>query len=786
MKRFLLCTIAVILLSLLVNAQTPAPLYKDPSAPIDERVKDLLGRMTLEEKVAQMQSTWQNRGFPVPESAFFVSKDGKLDVAKAKALLKNGLGQLSRPSEAVAGANHAPATPTAMADFTNQMQKLMLEDTRLGIPLMFHEECLHGLAATKGTSYPQAIGLAATWNPALLQKIFNATALETRTRGVQECLMPVVDLARDPRWGRTEETYGEDPFLVSRMGDAAALGLQGNGHSVDANHVYATLKHFAVHSQPEGGTNVGPAQYSERAIRESFFVPFETGIQQAHARTIMPSYNELDGIPNHSNVWLLRDVLRKEWGFEGLVVSDYFAIDEMITRHHIASDCTQAAKFAIEAGVDIELPFGQCYTELPALVKSGQVPEALIDQAVKRLLKAKFELGLFDHPYVDAKRAEEVSNNAEHQQLALQAAHEVITLLKNQNNLLPLDVNRTKRIAVIGPNAGDLHLGGYSGTPGRGVSILQGIKDKVGSKAEVLYAEGCRITESKPDWNADQVVAADPDKDKARIAEAVATLQRADIGIVVVGENEQTVREAWADTHLGDRDSLDLLGRQDELVKQLLATGKPVVIVLLHGRPNSINYIAANAPAIVDGWYLGQEGAAALADVLFGDYNPAGRLPITVPRSVGQLPDYYYSKPTAKRGYIFSDKSPLFPFGYGLSYTTFQYSNVRVTPATIGAASNATVSVDVTNTGKRAGDEVVQMYIRDEVSSVTRPTKELRGFERITLKPGETRTVTFKLGPSELQFYNRAMKRVVEPGKFTVMVGPNSVDLQNATLEVTQ
>ncbi len=796
MRRLPILAVTVLTLFLTVSfAQTSTPAYKNASLPVDERVKDLLGRMTLEEKVAQMESVWESPTYlgpsTSPETAaafkaqFIVDADGKLEVAKAKATLKNGLGEFSRPSEAVAGAHHKPATPAAMAEFTNQVQKLMLEETHLGIPLIFHEECLHGLAATGGTSYPQAIGLASTWDPALLEKIFSATALEVRTRGVQECLMPVIDLARDPRWGRTEETYGEDPFLVSRMGVAAVKGLQGEGKSIDGDHVLATLKHFAVHSQPEGGTNVGPAPYAERTIRESFFIPFEVAIQEANARTVMPSYNELDGIPNHSNVWLLRDVLRKEWGFDGLVVSDYFAIDEMISRHHIASNCAEAAKYAILAGVDIELPFGQCYTELPALVKSGQVPEALIDQAVGRMLRAKFELGLFDHPYVEPKRAAEVSNTKADQQLALQAARETITLLKNQNNLLPLDAGKYKRIAVIGPNAADVHLGGYSGEPGRGVSILQGIKDKVGGKSEVLYAEGCRITESKPDWSADKVVPSDPKLDEKRIADAVAVMQKADVGIVVVGENEQTVREAWAENHLGDRDDLNLLGRQDELVSRLLATGKPVVVVLIHGRPNSINYIAANAPAILDGWYLGQEGGTALADVLFGDYNPAGRLPITVPRSVGQLPDYYYSKPTAKRGYLFADKSPLFPFGFGLSYTTFRYANVTVSPASIAASGSVTVQVDVTNTGKRAGDEVVQLYVRDEVSSVTRPVKELRGFERISLQAGETRKVTFTLGPAALQFYNREMKRVVEPGKFTVMVGPNSADLQSAKFEVT-
>jgi beta-glucosidase len=507
-------------------------------------------------------------------------------------------------------------------------------------------------------------------------------------------------------------------------------------------------------------------------------------LKEAHAQTVMPSYNELDGIPNHSNVWLLRDVLRKEWGFDGLVVSDYFAIDEMIGRHHIADNCADAARYAIRAGVDIELPFEKCYAMLPELVRSGQVPESLINEAVTRMLRAKFELGLFDHPYVDAKRAEEVSNTPADQQLALQAAHEAITLLKNQNSLLPLDRNKTKRIAVIGPNAADVHLGGYSGRPGRGVSILEGIRDKVSGKGEVLYAEGSRITESAPDWNADSVVPADPELDQQRIAQAVATIQKAEVGIVVVGENEQTVREEWAENHLGDRDDLNLLGRQDELVKRLLATGKPIVVVLIHGRPNSINFIAANVPAILDGWYLGQEGGTALADVLFGDYNPAGRLPITVPRSVGQLPDYYYSKPTAKRGYLFADKSPLFPFGFGLSYTTFKYSNLRMARASITPTGTTSVSVDVTNTGTRAGDEVVQMYIRDDVSSVTRPVKELRGFERISLKPGETKTVSFTIGPEALQFYNREMKRVVEPGTFTVMVGPNSADVQSTKFAV--
>jgi len=778
MRHFRAGCLALLLVPALLPAaaQDSSAPYRNPALPLDTRVKDLLKRMTLEEKVAQMESTWQNHDQDLGPNGFFIDEKGQLDETKARQILKNGLGQFTRPSE--------HRGPAEMAEFTNRLQHIVIENSRLGIPLMFHDECLHGFVAPEATSYPQAIGLAATWDDALVKRIFNAVALEARSRGTDECLMPVVDLARDPRWGRTEETYGEDPYLVGRMGVAAVTGLQGTGATIDSNHVFATLKHFAVHSQPEAGTNVGPANYSERTVREYFLAPFEVGIRQGGARALMPSYNELDGIPNHSNVWLLHSVLRGEFGYKNLVVSDYFAIEQLLSIHHIAASCSEAARLAITAGVDIELPFIQCYSALPGLVRSHQISESLIDEAVSHMLRAKFELGLFDHPFVDPQRAVQSAGTKADSELALQAARETITLLKNEGNLLPLDLSKVKRIAVIGPNAGEPHLGGYSGTPRHAISILDGIKAKVGDKAEVLYAEGSRITESKPIWEADTVVPPNPELDETRLAAAAEVMSRADVGIVVVGENEQTSREAWSNTHLGDRDNLDLIGRQDELVARLLATGKPIIVVLLHGRPNSINFIAQHAPAILDGWYLGQEGGNALADVIFGDYNPAGRLPITVPRSVGQLPDYYYQKPSARRPYLFSDTSPLFPFGYGLSYTTFRYSNMHVEPASIPVDRKARVSVDVTNTGARAGDEVVQLYIHDEISSVTRPIKELKGFERVSIKPGETKTVMFSIGPEELRFYNREMKRVVEPGKFTLMVGPNSVDLTSASLEV--
>ena len=466
-----------------------------------------------------------------------------------------------------------------------------------------------------------------------------------RARGAQQCLAPVLDIARDPRWRRTEETYGEDPYLVSHIGVAAIHGFQGTGPEIDKSHVMATAKHFAVHGQPEGGTNVGPGNYSERVIREYFLKPFAAAVKEGHVANVMASYNEIDGIPSHSNKKLLDGILRHEWGYTGLVVSDYFGITELRTVHHIVDSNESAAKLALESGIDIELPFAAAFPSLIDQVNQGKVSEASVNRAVSRVLQTKFITGLFEDPLVAPEYAEKITNSAEHQQLALKAAHEAIILLKNQGNLLPLDKSKYKHIAVIGPNAAGVHLGGYSNKPGRGISILDGIKEKLGPAAQVLYSEGCKITESLPDWDADRVVLGDPALNAKRIEEATKIAKKSDLVILVLGENEQTSREAWAKNHLGDRDSLDLLGGQDQLAKEILATGKPTVVLLLHGRPNSINFIAEHVPAILDGWYLGQEGATAAADVLFGDYNPGGKLPITVPRSVGQLPDYYYQKP---------------------------------------------------------------------------------------------------------------------------------------------
>jgi beta-glucosidase len=564
--------------------------------------------------------------------------------------------------------------------------------------------------------------------------------------------------------------------------------------------VIATLKHMTGHGQPESGTNVGPANLGERTLRDVFFPPFEVAVKQGHARSLMPSYNEIDGIPSHANRWMLHDVLRKEWGFDGTIVSDWQGIGQLAGRHRVAADRTDAARQALAATVDVELPDVEAYQTLVEQVRQKKVPESAIDDAVRRLLREKFELGLFEDPYADPDRADEVSGSAATRPLALEAARQAIVLLQNKGGLLPLDAAKARRVAVIGPHAAEVMLGGYSGVPRHSVSILEGIRTRLGKGATVAHAEGVRITEdstftkgpqplvggtrSQARWSADRVVPADPAENRRRIAEAVALAKGSDVAVVVVGDNEQMAREAYAENHLGDRADLRLVGQQEELVRAVFDTGTPTVVVLINGRPPAIPELAERAPAILEGWYPGQEGGTAVAEVLFGDVNPGGKLPVSFPRSVGQLPLFYNHKPTAMRGYLFDSTKPLFPFGHGLSYTTFAYTAPTVAPAKITPDGRATVSVEVTNTGSRAGDEVVQLYVRAEVSRATRPVMELKGFKRIALAPGERRTVTFELGPEELSYHGPDMKRVVEPGRFRVMVGGSSDAVKSVGLDV--
>jgi beta-glucosidase len=757
------------------RSQNSQPDYKNPALPVDQRVADLLKRMTIEEKIAQLVCVWAQRPQAKPQTDFSVDR-GEFSPEAAKQVFKNGIGQIARQRERKG--------PREGAVFANAVQKWLVENTRLGIPAMLHDEILHGHMAKGSTSFPQPIALASTWEPEFLTQVFTAAAMETRARGSHIVLGPNLDLGREPRWGRTEETYGEDPYLVSRLGVAVIKAIQGAGPTVDGNHVMATAKHFAAHGQPEGGTNIAPAPFSERVLREVFLPSFEAAVKEAGVMAVMPSYNEIDGVPSHANKWLLQDLLRNEWGFKGLIASDYYAIPQLQDLHHVVDNKAAAAKVSIDSGVDIELPDPDTFTTLLQLVREGKVAETTIDGAVARNLRAKFLLGLFENPYVDVERTVTITNSTDTRALAAEAARRSIVLLKNTNNLLPLDRNTLKSIAVIGPNANSAHLGGYSDDPQRGISVLQGITDKVAGRIKVSYAEGCKITKEGGNWFADTSQLSDPAEDAKLIAQAVEVAKTSDVALLVLGSNEDTNKEGWADNHLGDRDSLELVGRQNDLVKAILATGKPTIVMLINSGPLSINYIAENVPAILEGFYLGQETGIAVADVLFGDFNPSGKLAVSFPRSVGQLPIFYNRKPTAKRGYLFTSKEPLFPFGFGLSYTTFEYSDLAISPAQIPANGQAKVSVKVTNTGKRAGDEIVQLYIRDLVSSVTRPVMELKDFRKLKLAPGESKTVEFVITPDKLWFYDLNMKRVVEPGWFDIMVGPSSTTHKTVKLEV--
>ncbi len=738
-----------------------------------------------------MMCVWQQKAKKL------VDEHGKFDLNKAKAAFNagHGIGQVGRPSDAAANPPTSANGRNArqMAELTNAIQKFFIENSRLGIPVIFHEECLHGHAAKDATSFPQPIALGATFNPALVERLYAMSAEETRLRGAHQALTPVLDVARDPRWGRVEETFGEDPFLNAQLGVSAVRGFQGDATFKNKKNLIATLKHFVGHGQPESGMNCAPPSVSARTVREVFMLPFKEVLQKGGAISVMASYNEVEGVPCHGNRWLLRDVLRKEWGFQGFVVSDYYGILELNQKpqthgHFVAKDKREACALAVKAGVNIEFPEPDCYLHLAELVRKKILKESELDELVAPMLFWKFQMGLFEDPYVDPGQAERVVGCESHRTLALEAARESITLLKNENNLLPLNPNQLKTIAVVGPNAHRVLLGGYSGVPKQFVTVLDGIRAKVGNKVKVVYSEGCKITADGGSWQRDEVFLNDPAQDRRQIAEARKVASKADAIILCIGCNELGSREAWNTKHLGDRTSLDLLGRQDELVKAMLATGKPVVVFLFNGRPLSVNYVAQNVPAICECWYLGQECGRAVADILFGDFNPCGKLPISFPRSAGHLPVHYSHKPSARRGYLFDEVSPLFPFGFGLSYTTFDLSNVRLAKKRIRPDQSTRVLVDVKNTGPRAGTETVQLYVRDLFSSVTRPVKELKGFAKVSLKPGESKTVALDITTELLAFYDIDMKYTVEPGDFEIMVGNSSrdTDLQKVILTVVK
>lgn len=761
------------------------PIYKDARAPVDLRVRDLLARMTLEEKVGQMIALWGAKAE--------IMVDGGLDFdpAKADAAYPHGFGQITRPSDrrggpqvaAVAGGTGARWRGSASTiAFVNAVQRWATTRTRLGIPVLFHEESLHGYMAPDATMFPQAIGLAGGFDRALMREVQAVIGREVRAHGSHLTLSPVVDIARDPRWGRIEETFGEDPYLCGEMGVAAVLGLQGESSTLAPGKVFATLKHMTGHGQPQAGNNIGPAPIAERELRSHFFPPFRAVVERTGIAAVMPSYNELDGVPSHASVWLLSQVLRGEWSFDGAIVSDYGAVEELETIHHVTADRPASARAALAAGVDSELPDGTAFRTLAAQVRDGRVSQAAVDAACGRMLALKFRAGLFENPFADLSAARRITGDAEARALALKSAHRSLCLLTNDGTL-PLRPGAHRRVAVIGPNAAVARLGGYSGAPRQTVSLLDGVRAKLRGRAEVVHAQGVFITRSE-DRSVDEVLLADPAENRRLIGEAVAVARDADLVILAIGDTEQTSREGFAKNHLGDRTSLDLVGEQNELFDAMAALGKPVVVCAINGRPPSWPGVMARANAVLGCWYPGQEGGTAMADALWGDVNPGAKLPVTVARNAGQLPLYYDSKPSVGRGYLFDTTSPLFPFGHGLSYTRFELGAPVLSTSRIGPAGSVEVSVAVRNVGDRAGDEVVQIYLRDEVASVTQPLKKLVGFERVTLAPGETRTVTITLDRRAFAMWNREMREVVEPGRFTIMAGPNSVDLKTATLEI--
>jgi beta-glucosidase len=722
---------------------------------IETRVEELLARMTLAEKVGQLCCLFA-RG--IAEGTLAERID------KLRPHAARGAGMVAMPSAWA-------ADPKANAEACNAIQRLFRDEGRLGIPVIIHEEGLHGYVAAGATSFPMPPALASTWNPALVRRAFEIAGREVRRCGANMVFTPMLDLARDPRWGRTEESYGEDPFLTAEMGVACVTGYQ-------SQNVAATLKHYTGHGSPEGGINLGPTKEDERTIADVCQVPFKACVQRGQAMTVMATYSEINGVPLHVNRYYLTTVLREQWGFEGVVVSDWYGVKMALDLHQVARDEEEVAIRALEAGLDLETPDLQTYPKLEAAAAAGKVAVATIDRAVRRVLRLKYQLGLFEDPYADPDVADRVVGNQEARDVARAVAEEAITLLENRGGLLPLDPSRLGTLAIIGPHAESVELGNYSGTPKQLVSVAEGFRRKLGDGTRVVTAEGVRLLQVPSPGERDAIGLEDPAANRARIRAAAEVARGADAVLLCLGGNRYLAREAWAPDHLGDNASLELRGEQNELVRAVLETGRPVIVALFHGAPLAFEYLQRHVPAILDCWYLGQEAGNALANVVFGDVNPSGKLPVTLARSVGQLPVFYNRKPSARsRGYVVDDARPLYPFGYGLSYTTFHYAAPRL-------EFGQRVSVDVTNTGPVAGQETVQLYIRDRVASVTRPVKELRGFSKITLAPGETRTVTFAIAPELLAFHDLDMRLVVEPGEFELMVGSSSEDLQSVTLQV--
>ncbi|WP_333621269.1 glycoside hydrolase family 3 N-terminal domain-containing protein [Sphingobacterium multivorum] len=761
-------------------------LYKNSALPIEKRVSDLLGRMTVEEKVGQLSKLlgWD-----------MYSKNGKqvtISNKLRKAVKEQHIGLLWATLRADPWTQKTllnGLSPVEAARATNAIQRYTVDSTRLGIPLLLSEEAPHGHMAIGATVFPTAIGQASTWNPQLIQDMASTIAMETYAVGGKNGYGPVLDLARDPRWSRTEETYGEDPYLIGQMGTAMIRGFQGEKLG-ERDKIIGTLKHFVAYAAPDGGHNGESVSVGERSLRQYFLPPFERAVKSG-AGSVMTAYNSIDGIPCSANPWLLKDILRKDWGFTGFVVSDLLSISGLNGGHATAATAEEAASQSIHAGLDVDLSGTGYGSNLLKAVQQGLVEPAVLDTAVARVLRMKFNLGLFDHPYVDEKLVAQKVATAQNKMVARQVARESIVLLKNDQHILPLSKS-LKRIAVIGPNADNAYnqLGDYTAPQAEGKvqTLLTGIRAAVGNSTKVDYVKGCAIRDTS---NSD-------------IAAAVAAAKQADAVVLVLGGSSardfKTSYQATgaanvdpntvSDMESGegfDRVSLDMMGDQIKLLKAIQATGKPLVLVTIMGRPLNLNWAADNVPAIVNAWYPGQEGGLAVADVLFGDYNPAGRLPISVPRSVGQLPVHYNHTKPKHHDYVEMSAKPLYAFGYGLSYSSFDYSNLQVSLKEAEHDFACTVSFDVVNNGKLVGDEVAQLYVVDEVSSVVTPVMQLKRFERKNIAAGKKERYSFQLTKEDLKLWSPSKVWKTEKGKFKFLVGASSDDIRlKGEMELTR
>ncbi|HYA48068.1 MAG TPA: glycoside hydrolase family 3 C-terminal domain-containing protein, partial [Burkholderiales bacterium] len=759
-SQLALTAAAVLLLSLTgpgVDARgaAPRPLYLDPSALPERRVDDLIGRMTLEEKVGQMNMP-----------CVYESGLGETLAEKMAACRKFAEGTYVKGLGPGGGFFTLPNTilhegPRQQAEFLNELQRIATKKTRLGIPLLLTEEGTHGLMASGATIFPEGPALGSAWDPDLISQVYGAAAEEARAIGIHQIFTLVVEPIRDPRLGRNEEAWSEDPFLCARYAGALVRAVQG-GNVAAPDKCVAGLCHYPGQSQPVSGLERGAMEISERNLREVFLPPWEAGIRKEGALGVMATYPAIDGVPTHASEKLLTGILRGELGFQGLVLSEGGGIGTLVYEG-LAPDQKRAGQLALKAGVDVGISFESGYMlDLVASVREGKTDAALVDRAVRRILLQKIRLGLFENPFVDPVRAEKLVHNAEHQDLALRTARETTVLLKNDKRVLPLRKD-LKRIAVIGPNADDPlnQLGDYvaSVVTQKVTTILEGIRGVVSPGTRVDYVRGSDVTGTRTNG----------------IEEARAAAASSEAAIVVVGENEWQKKDAQGTSGEGfDAATLELTGLQEELIEAVVATGTPTVLVLINGRPLAIRRAVERVPAILEAWVCGEKGGRAVAEVLFGDVNPSGKVPVSFPRHAGQLPVYYNAKKSKAywveqgwgRPYVDMDPKPLFPFGHGLSYTTFEYGNLRTSAAKIGPRDPLVVSADIRNAGSRPGEEVVQLYIEDVIATIATPVKQLRGFSRVRLQPGETRTVRFELTPDDLALYDRDLKKVVEPGEF--------------------